>query len=103
MVQVYYDKLPTVYIMANWYITILYTGVTGYPHVRIPMHVKGQGSRFAAQYRATKLLYYEHHPTMIEAIKREKQIKRWRREWKLDLIRSMNPEMKDLSGDFREF
>jgi putative endonuclease len=43
------------------------------------------------------LVYYEYHTSIILAIAREKQLKRWHREWKINLIRSVNPEMKDLS------
>ena len=51
---------------------------------------------FSTKYRTHFLMYYEVHQKMYEAIRREKQIKRWNREWKLNLIRSVNPEMKDL-------
>jgi putative endonuclease len=60
------------------------------------MHRTGIGSIFTSRYRCKYLLYYERHPTMKVAIRREKRLKRWRRDWKLRLIKKMNPEMKDL-------
>ena len=92
----FWAKDPTVYIMSNTYRTVFYVGVTGYPWFRIPMHKKGIGSIFAARYRCKDLVYFERHPTMKIAIRREKRLKRWRRKWKLELIQKMNPGMKDL-------
>ncbi len=96
-----FSKLPTVYIMSNRWRTVFYIGVTGYPSFRIRLHRLGIGSIFTARYRCTELMYYEHHETMMEAIVREKRLKNWRREWKLHLIRKMNPHMKDLRDVFK--
>jgi putative endonuclease len=59
-------------------------------------HREGRGSEFCRQHGLTRLVYVEHFPTIEEAIAREKAIKRWKRQWKLKLIRKMNPEWDDL-------
>ena len=56
-------------------------------------------SGFVQEYRLHALVYAETHADPRDAIRREKQIKRWRREWKLDLVRSVNPAMRDLWTD----
>lgn len=65
--------------------------------MRMLMHRAGKGSKFAARYRLVYLVYYEECDSMAQAIVREKQLKGWHRQWKIDLIRSVNPDMKDLS------
>jgi putative endonuclease len=59
-------------------------------------HRSGNGSAFCREYHVKELLFYELHLDMISAIRREKQIKKWNREWKINLIKKRNPEMKDL-------
>jgi putative endonuclease len=54
------------------------------------------GSEFAARYGANRLVHAEEYPTIDEAIAREKALKKWRRDWKIDLIESGNPEWSDL-------
>ena len=65
-----------------------------------PFHFKkkraGKGSKFCAKYNVNILVYYEIHLDIRDAIKRETQIKRWNRQWKIDLIKSRNPELRDL-------
>ena len=89
-------KQPYVYILSNAQRTVLYTGVTSDLVNRVYNHKKGNGSEFTAKYKTYFLLYYEQHQTMYQAIQREKQIKKWKREWKINLIKSMKPMMKDL-------
>ena len=90
-------RLYYVYIMTNRS-GIFYTGVTSsLPH-RVHEHREGL-SDFTSRYRVTRLVYYESTPDIREAILREKQIKPWRREKKLTLIRTMNPKLLDLSRD----
>ncbi len=89
-------KEPSVYILANAQRTVLYTGVTSDLVNRVYRHKQGEGSDFTSIYKLHFLMYYEQHQTMYNAIQREKQIKKWKREWKLNLIKSINPEMKDL-------
>ncbi|HBQ60665.1 MAG TPA: hypothetical protein DD671_13865 [Balneolaceae bacterium] len=84
-----------VYILANSKRTVLYTGVTSDLLQRVFDHKKGQGCEFSKKYNTYYLMYYDIHQTMYEAITREKQIKKWNREWKVNLIRSINPTMKD--------
>jgi putative endonuclease len=84
----------------------LYTGVTNDLERRVYEHKNShqeQGSRsFTARYRVTRLVYCEECPRADEAIAREKQIKGWRRERKLALIESINPEWRDMSEDWTE-
>jgi putative endonuclease len=63
---------------------------------RINDHRNWEGSEFTKKYNIIELLYYCDFPTMYEAIQAEKQVKRWKRAWKIELIKSMNPEMADL-------
>ena len=75
----------------------LYIGVTSEFDVRIRQHKNGAFEGFSKKYRCTKLLYYERFEDIRNAIAREKQLKGWRREKKLDLIRTKNLEFKDLA------
>jgi putative endonuclease len=88
-----------VYILTNLRHTVLYTGVTGWLRLRLTQHRRFAGSRFAAAYRANRLVYLETYPTMLEAIAREKQLKGGSRADKLRLIESANPEWRDLSEE----
>ena len=92
-------KKGYIYIISNKNRTVLYTGVTSDIRNRIWRHKEHEGATFAARYNCTDLVYYEEHPDMSIAIQREKQIKNWKREWKDELIKSINPEMKDLSDE----
>ena len=91
-----------VYIATNRYRTVFYTGMTNDLRRRIAQHKSGTGSRFTAQYRVRDLIYFEEYRRVQEAIAREKEIKRWRREKKLALVRSQNPEMRDLAAALDE-
>jgi putative endonuclease len=74
-------------------------GVTGNPTRRAWQHREGLVPGFTQRYGVKLLVWYEFHDTMIAAITREKQIKEWRRAWKIELIESMNPEWRDLYPD----
>ena len=63
---------------------------------RIALHKQGLIKGFTKKYRVHHLVYFETHPTMETAIRREKQLKEWRRLWKIRLIEGMNPEWVDL-------
>ncbi len=63
---------------------------------RVYRHKHSVGSSFSKKYNLHKLLYYEVFDKIWDAIKREKQLKNWHREWKINLIKSKNPEFKDL-------
>jgi putative endonuclease len=88
-----------VYILANLN-GVLYTGVTNNLERRVTEHKQELGG-FTKRYEVTRLVYFEGFADVRNAISREKQIKRWRREKKLALIRGMNPKFRDLSEDFR--
>jgi putative endonuclease len=86
-------KLYWVYILASRKYGALYIGITSDPGARIYSHRIGMGSEHAARYRTFRLESYEN---VWEAIAREKQLKKWRRAWKIDLIESANPNWDDL-------
>jgi len=90
-----------VYILGNRGRTAFYIGVTSSLARRMRLHQEGSGSAFARRYKMKGLLYYEEHPTVAGAIRREKQLKNWHREWKINLVRAANPEMEDLTGEVR--
>ena len=92
-------KEPNIYIMTNKYRTTFYIGVTSDLRARVWQHVNGEGSAFVKKYRLFDLVYYESFERITDAIEREKQLKNWHHDWKVNLIKSMNPEMRDLKGD----
>jgi putative endonuclease len=77
----------------------MYKGVTRNPIQRIWQHKQGRVRGFTKKYGVHLLVYMELHETMLGAIMREKQIKEWKRVWKIELIESMNPEWRDLYDD----
>ncbi len=85
------------YIMTNKRRTVLYVGVTNNISRRVGQHEIG-GSGFTSKYEARELVYFEEFPTALEAITREKQIKGWRREKKLELIRRVNPGFETVTA-----
>jgi len=87
-----------VYIMANRYRGTMYTGVTYDLARRIAEHRVGSGSDFCARYGLTKLVWAEQGASILDCIAHEKRIKRWRREWKFDLIEKGNPDWEELFG-----
>ena len=91
-------KQGHVYIMSNTYRTTFYIGVTADLRARIWQHVNNEGSAFVKKYKLYDLVYYEYFERIADAIDREKQLKNWHRDWKINLIKSENPDMKDLKG-----
>ncbi|HZT48776.1 MAG TPA: GIY-YIG nuclease family protein [Hyphomicrobiaceae bacterium] len=89
-------KAPCVYILASRRNGTLYIGVTSDLFDRVVKHKQGLIKGFTQRYGVHRLVYYEMHETMPAAIRREKQIKEWKRLWKIRLIESMNPEWIDL-------
>ena len=85
-----------VYILTNKPYGTLYIGVTSDMATRLTQHRKGTGSAFTKRYGLTRLVYYEVHDVVTTAIARESSLKRWKREWKIDLIEKMNPGWKEL-------
>jgi putative endonuclease len=95
-------SLIAVYIMASARNGTLYTGVTSVLWTRVQQHKLGTFEGFSKEYGCKTLVWFETHSTMLEAIQREKRIKRWRRDWKLALIEAENPEWRDLSDGWFE-
>ena len=85
-----------VYIMASRRNGTLYVGMTSDLVHRVSQHRQGLVPGFTSRYGVKLLVWHETHNDINEAIRREKQIKRWRRAWKLRLIETENPEWKDL-------
>ncbi|WP_115460567.1 GIY-YIG nuclease family protein [Winogradskyella aurantiaca] len=85
-----------VYIITNKPRGTLYIGVTGGIDDRMERHKDGKGSGFASKYKLDLLVYYEEFQFINDAIAREKQLKNWHRDWKIDLIEKTNPDWKDL-------
>jgi len=79
---------------------VLYTGVTNYLERRTLEHKQKIAPGFTQQHAIDRLVYFEGFNDARNAIAREKQIKRWRRDKKLTLIRTLNPKLRDLSTDF---
>jgi len=90
-------KHYSVYVITNQHNTVLYTGVTSDIEQRVFEHKTKAHQGFTARFNCDKLVYLEEFDDIEEAIKREKQLKRYRRDWKDDLINKINPEWKDLS------
>ena len=85
-----------VYIMTNKYNKVLYTGVTNNLIRRVYEHKYKLIEGFTAKYNVDKLVYYDSTESIISAIEKEKQIKGWTKQKKINIIDSMNPEWKDL-------
>ncbi|MFC1770301.1 GIY-YIG nuclease family protein [Candidatus Margulisiibacteriota bacterium] len=92
----YYNKQYYVYIITNFYNSVLYTGVTNDLYRRVLEHKNKINKGFSSRYNLTKLVYYEEIDDIFYAIEREKQIKKFKRKKKIGLIKSVNPEWKDL-------
>ncbi len=89
-------KHPCVYILASAPNGTLYIGVTNDLVRRIWEHKNDAADGFTTRYGVHSLVWFEHHETMPLAIEREKQLKKWRRPWKIALIEQMNPCWDDL-------
>ena len=94
------NKTYAVYIMTNYSQTSFYIGVTGNLQKRVWEHKNKFVEGFTKRYNIVRLVYYELTDSVDTALNREKQLKRWHREWKINLIKEMNPEFKDLSMDW---
>ena len=92
-------KQPAVYILASKRNGTLYTGVTSDLQKRAWEHKNDTFGGFTKRYRVHNLVYYELHGDMVSAITREKQMKKWNRAWKLEVIEKQNPSWKDLYDD----
>ena len=86
-----------IYILASKKHGTLYIGVTNNLRERLELHRSGKGSEFVKKYGVTRLVYAEQYPSPQEAIQREKQLKEWKRYWKIRLIEQENPDWDDLA------
>jgi putative endonuclease len=90
------DKSSYVYILASKPYGTLYVGVTSDLIKRVWQHREGFVSGFTKDFDTKHLVWYEVHADITQAITREKRIKKWRRDWKVNLIQSMNADWRDL-------
>ena len=90
-------KQPCVYILASREYGTLYIGVTSDLLARLYQHRTSAVQGFTSRYSVYRLVRFESYETMPEAIAREKQLKRWHRQWKINLIESENPQWVDLA------
>lgn len=85
-----------VYLLAHKPDGVLYVGVTNNLIRRVWEHKNGFVKGFTEKYQVKTLVWFEKHDEIEFAIKREKQLKKWKRQWKIDLIEAMNPQWEDL-------
>ncbi len=90
------NKHPSVYIITNKPLGTLYIGVTSNLMTRVWQHQHHLVKGFSNKYNLMRLVYFEMHESMYEAISREKAMKKWNRAWKIELIEEMNPDWDDL-------
>ncbi|OGE08818.1 hypothetical protein A3A60_02855 [Candidatus Curtissbacteria bacterium RIFCSPLOWO2_01_FULL_42_26] len=90
------SKSYYVYVITNINNTTSYIGITNNLIRRIYEHKKEIADGFTKRYRLKKLIYFEEYKNPKEAIAREKQLKNWHRQWKINLIKSTNPDFEDL-------
>lgn len=93
-------RTPCTYILANQKRGTLYIGVTSDLAKRMWQHRNGTTGGFTSRYRVFRLVHAEFFETMPDAITREKQLKRWHRQWKINLIEEENPDWRDLALDW---
>ncbi|MFA5814881.1 MAG: GIY-YIG nuclease family protein [Bacteroidales bacterium] len=96
MIRKYY-----VYIMASGCNRVLYIGMTNDLHRRVFEHKTHRNKGFTKEYNVTKLVYYELYYYVNNAITRERQLKKWNRAWKENLVNNVNPLWLDLNNDLR--
>ena len=93
------SKTYYVYILTNFTNRVLYVGVTNNLFKRVSEHKHKLVVGFSSKYHLNKLVYFEKYTSVLDALNREKQLKNWRRIWKLELIQESNKEFNDLSLD----
>lgn len=89
-----------VYMMASKTRSVIYTGETNDIKRRTVEHKTKRNKGFTQRYNVDRLVYFEEHEHRQQAKIREHQIKKWKRQWKIELIEKMNPEWRDLSEDW---
>ena len=90
----------SVYILSNKWKTVFYVGITRDLEQRVFEHKSKFYKGFTSKYNCDCLMYYEDYSSVEEAIAREKQLKKYRREWKINLAMTMNSELKDIAADW---
>jgi putative endonuclease len=93
------EKSPVVYILASRKYGTLYVGVSSDLCSRVSLHRQKLVPGFTSKHDVSRLMYVEHHDDMDAAIRRETQIKGWRRQWKIELIEKNNPQWLDLYAE----
>lgn len=88
-----------VYILTNKYNNVFYIGFTSNLNQRVVEHKMKLHNGFTKQYNVSKLVYFEHFTDVYFAIAKEKKMKKWNREWKVELINKSNPDFRDLLYD----
>ena len=86
-----------VYILASRYRGTIYVGVSNDIARRVGEHKSSAAKGFTQRYKVKRLVYFETYDSILEARARERALKRWRREWKFDLIENLNPDWHDLT------
>jgi len=92
------NKNYYVYIITNRINSVFYIGITNDMERRILEHKEKLVKGFSSKYNLNKLVYYESCTNSIDAIRREKQLKNWHRDWKINLVMTKNPKFEDLSN-----
>ena len=97
-----YAKLKEyyVYMMATRRNGTIYVGFSGDLTTRVRAHKSGNGAVFTGKYKVDKLVYFEPHSSRRKALHREYLMKRWRRQWKIELIEKFNANWDDLAKDW---
>jgi len=90
------ENMSHVYIMASKHNGTLYIGATSNLSQRTSQHKGGKITGFSKKYSVNKLVYYEGCGTLAQAMKRERQLKNWKRSWKIELVEKLNPNWDDL-------
>jgi len=90
------DRIPCVYFLASKPYGTLYLGVTSNIRKRIWEHRNDLAEGFSKKYKVHRLVWFELHASMYDAIQREKNLKNWKRDWKISLIEEKNPDWQDL-------
>lgn len=85
-----------VYILTNFTNSVLYIGVTGDLKKRVYEHKNKVFDGFTKKYNVNKLIYFEECSDVLSAIQREKNLKKWKRTWKLELVKKENPDLKEI-------
>lgn len=94
------DRSSYVHILASEAYGALYVGVTSDLVRRVWQHREGLADGFTKTYQIKRLVWFEVHGDIMAAIAREKQLKKWKRAWKIELIQKTNPDWRDLYEDF---